>query len=248
MTEQTRQRSSQKNLDSFMEFEDHELQTTMHDFLQEEKKEEAKIWNVATIAGIAMFFVAMLYLIQMIGLGIGPDLGGLITWSPLIGGVLVTLVGFGFLVGDQKKNNASQSQRRPSDSGEPVFDFESRGDASEFNIDNDLDEDSYERRSSRRGTQTGTRSGSRTGSNAEAFRFDDYALNKPKKLYKSRTDRKWLGVCGGLAKYLGISSTVIRLLFVIFTFASSGVAIPAYIVLGIVLDKEPPELMDDFNF
>lgn len=239
MTEQTRQRSTQQNMDSFMEFEEHELQSTMNDFLQEEKKDEAKIWNVATIAGIAMFFVAMLYLIQMIGLGIGPDLGGLITWSPLIGGVLVTLVGFGFLVGDRKKQKPSPPRRpRSSSSSEHAFDFETRGDASDFNIENDLDEDSSSRGASRSGSRSKT----------EAFRFDDYALDKPKKLYKSRTDRKWLGVCGGLAKYLGISSTVIRLLFVIFTFASSGVAIPAYIILGIVLDKEPPELMDDFNF
>lgn len=239
MSEQTKQRSHQQNMDSFMEFEDHELQSTMNDFLQEEKKEEARIWNVATIAGIAMFFVAMVYLIQMIGLGIGPDLGGLITWSPLIGGLLVTLVGFGFLVGDRKKQkNASPRRGRSAPAGEPAFDFETKGDASDFNIDNDLDQEFSGRRASASGSR----------SRADTFHFDNYALDKPKKLYKSRTDRKWLGVCGGLAKYLGISSTVIRLLFIVFTLASSGVAIPAYIILGIVLDKEPPELMDDFNF
>src|SRR5690554_4261067 len=33
------------------------------------------------------------------------------------------------------------------------------------------------------------------------------------KLMKSRTDKKISGVCGGLAKYLGVSSTLVRVLF-----------------------------------
>ena len=32
-----------------------------------------------------------------------------------------------------------------------------------------------------------------------------------KKLYKSRTDKKINGVCGGIAKYVGIDATAIRL-------------------------------------
>ena len=33
-----------------------------------------------------------------------------------------------------------------------------------------------------------------------------------KKLYRSTTDKKLFGVCAGLAKYLNIDATVIRLL------------------------------------
>ena len=33
-----------------------------------------------------------------------------------------------------------------------------------------------------------------------------------KKLYKSSTDKKLCGVCGGLAKYFGIDSTIVRLI------------------------------------
>ena len=103
MANQTRQHTGQQNLDSLMDFEDHELKATMNEFLEDEKKANNNIWNFATIAGIAMFFVGMIFVIQMLGLGLGPDLSGLIDAMPLIGGVLVTLVGFGFFVGDRKK-------------------------------------------------------------------------------------------------------------------------------------------------
>ncbi len=40
----------------------------------------------------------------------------------------------------------------------------------------------------------------------------------PKKLYRSRTDSKIAGVCGGLGEHFGIDSTWVRLLFVLFFF------------------------------
>ncbi len=36
-----------------------------------------------------------------------------------------------------------------------------------------------------------------------------------KKLYKSDVDRKLCGVCGGIAEYLGIDSTIVRLIWVV---------------------------------
>lgn len=35
-----------------------------------------------------------------------------------------------------------------------------------------------------------------------------------KRLYRSETDRKLCGVCGGIAEYFNIDSTVVRLLMV----------------------------------
>ncbi|PKD45354.1 PspC domain-containing protein [Rhodohalobacter barkolensis] len=64
---------------------------------------------------------------------------------------------------------------------------------------------------------------------------------------KSRTDSKIAGVCGGLAKYLGMNSTVVRILFLVAFFMSSGTALLAYIAMSIVMPKEPISLMDDFN-
>ena len=48
-----------------------------------------------------------------------------------------------------------------------------------------------------------------------------------KKLKRSLTDRKWLGVCGGIAEYLNVDSTVVRLLWVIFSAAGGSGVIPA---------------------
>lgn len=236
MADQTKQHTRQQNLDSLMDFEDHELQATMHEFLEEEKKASTNIWNFATIAGIAMFFVGMIFIIQTIGLGLGPDLSGLIDAMPLIGGVLVTLVGFGFLVGDRKREKNKQKKKKQSQSRNYNFnyeyDFESTSDEEDYTLNNDL----------------GSKKKSKSKTASDSRGFDSYALGQSKKLYKSRTDKKWAGVCGGLAKYFGISSTVIRLLFVITFFASSGSSLIVYIALAIALDKEPPEMMDDFNF
>lgn len=55
-----------------------------------------------------------------------------------------------------------------------------------------------------------------------------------KKLYKSRTDRKICGVCGGVAEYLNMDPSVVRLLWVIFAFCGS-VGLFAYIIAAIVI-------------
>ena len=54
------------------------------------------------------------------------------------------------------------------------------------------------------------------------------------KLYKSSTDKKVMGVCGGLAEYFNVDATVIRIIFFFLIFAwSAGFWI--YLLLGIVL-------------
>ena len=55
----------------------------------------------------------------------------------------------------------------------------------------------------------------------------------PKKLTKSRTDRKICGVCGGIAEYINLDPTVIRILWVIF--ACFGVGFFAYFVCAFVM-------------
>ena len=70
-----------------------------------------------------------------------------------------------------------------------------------------------------------------------------------KKLTKSRTDRRWAGVAGGLAEYFEVDSTLMRLLFVVFTFAG-GPGLLLYIALAIVLpeaDDFDPEAYKEFK-
>ncbi len=57
------------------------------------------------------------------------------------------------------------------------------------------------------------------------------------RILRSRTDRMVGGVCGGLAKYLGVDPTLVRLVFVILALGG-GAGVPIYIVLWIVI---PPE-------
>lgn len=58
-----------------------------------------------------------------------------------------------------------------------------------------------------------------------------------KKLTKSATDRQVSGVLGGIAEYFGIDSTIIRVLFLIFTFAGVGSPVFLYIILAILLPE-----------
>ncbi len=57
----------------------------------------------------------------------------------------------------------------------------------------------------------------------------------PAKLRKSRKDKMIAGVCSGLAEYLGWDPTIVRILFVILSFASYGAAIFGYFILAVVM-------------
>jgi phage shock protein PspC (stress-responsive transcriptional regulator) len=63
-----------------------------------------------------------------------------------------------------------------------------------------------------------------------------------KKLYRSRKDKKMAGVCGGIAKFFGIDSTIIRLIWAL-AILCAGTGLLAYIVCAFVLPEEPE---DDF--
>ena len=62
-----------------------------------------------------------------------------------------------------------------------------------------------------------------------------------KKLYRSRTDKKICGVCGGIAKYFNIDPTLVRLGVALFTLFG-GCGLLAYIVCALVIPEEPAEL------
>lgn len=55
-----------------------------------------------------------------------------------------------------------------------------------------------------------------------------------KKLYKSTQDRMICGVCGGIAEYFNIDSSLVRIAWVIFTFCG-GCGLLAYIIAAIIL-------------
>jgi len=59
-----------------------------------------------------------------------------------------------------------------------------------------------------------------------------------KKLYRSNEDRWLAGVCGGIAEYFDVDSTLIRVLFILFSFVVGGGLI-IYIILWLVMPPEP---------
>lgn len=61
----------------------------------------------------------------------------------------------------------------------------------------------------------------------------------PHKLYKSNDDRVIDGVCGGLAEYLGLDATVVRLLLVAFSILSIGAGVIFYIIGMLVIPTKP---------
>ena len=59
-----------------------------------------------------------------------------------------------------------------------------------------------------------------------------------KKLYKSSTDKKLAGVCGGIAEYFDIDSTLVRLGWVVFSLLG-GSGLLAYIIAAIIMPDRP---------
>ncbi|NNF56688.1 MAG: PspC domain-containing protein [Rhodothermaceae bacterium] len=59
-----------------------------------------------------------------------------------------------------------------------------------------------------------------------------------RRLAKSRSNKKLAGVAGGIANYLGLDATLVRIAFVIGAIFGNGFTIPLYIILAFVLPRE----------
>ncbi len=58
-----------------------------------------------------------------------------------------------------------------------------------------------------------------------------------KRLYRSRTNVMLAGVCGGVADYLGIDATIVRVIWALL--ALSGTGVLAYLICALVMPEEP---------
>ncbi|MHA6480527.1 PspC domain-containing protein [Paenibacillus sp. strain BS8-2] len=66
-----------------------------------------------------------------------------------------------------------------------------------------------------------------------------------KKLFRSTSDSKLTGLCGGLGQWLGIDSNIVRMLVVIAGFFSFGSVLLVYLIASIFIPKAP---YNDFRF
>lgn len=62
--------------------------------------------------------------------------------------------------------------------------------------------------------------------------------NDYKRLVRSNTNRSICGICGGIGEYTGIDPTVIRLIWVVASFASIGMGALVYLVAALVIPQE----------
>ncbi len=87
------------------------------------------------------------------------------------------------------------------------------------------------------GVRDGSEAGLRPGEGAVTGRVIDKEVGgMEKRLYRSRTDVMIGGVCGGLARYLGADSTLIRLIFVALGLTGTGLLL--YPAMWLIVPKE----------
>jgi len=63
-------------------------------------------------------------------------------------------------------------------------------------------------------------------------------MSEVKTLTRSKSNRMIAGVCAGLADYLNLDPTVIRLLFVLGFFTFNGAMLIAYLIMAIVTPEQ----------
>lgn len=203
---------------------DSDIRTTLDEFLEEDEKakEKKSIWNLSTITGIVLVLISAAFIGHTIGAAFGftglSFVVGLVKYAPFLGGALLGLILISTFVKSRDKQISSKEREQVNQTYDK------------------LDEFLY----SNKGKQAKTKSRKQSKLSSR--------IDSVHRLSKSRTDKKISGVCGGLAKYLGINSTIVRIIFVAAMLLGYGSFLLVYIAMAIVMPKEPISEMDDFNF
>lgn len=204
---------------------DSDIRTTLDEFLEEDekKKEKKSIWNLSTVTGIILVLISAAFVGHSIGAAFGftglSFVVGFVKYAPFFGGALLGLILISTFVKSREKK---QSDHKNREQVNQTYDK--------------LDEFLY----SSKGKKSKIKSGKQSKMSNR--------LDSVHRLTKSRTDKKISGVCGGLAKYLGINSTIVRIIFVVAMLLGYGSFLLVYIAMAIVMPKEPVTEMDDFKF
>ena len=62
------------------------------------------------------------------------------------------------------------------------------------------------------------------------------------KFYLDKQNKKWLGVCAGIADYTGLDATLVRVGFLLLTFLGSGMGLIAYLITAWMAPVKPYDL------
>ena len=63
-----------------------------------------------------------------------------------------------------------------------------------------------------------------------------------KKLYRNTSNKIIAGVCSGLAEYINVDPTIVRLIWALI--ALSGAGLVAYLVAAIIIPEKPSNIID----
>ena len=221
-------------MESTVKISDTELQATLQDFLEEnDKKTKKSIWNISTISGLAFIitsfaFIGLTIATDVIGLAAIPGVNSIMNFLPYLAGAMLGINILTMFKSSGKREK--KLEREEKIRVQQTYDK--------------LDEFLYTEKE--RKSRKGRSSSFRKAETAKTSTFANLAIPSTQKLFKSRDDKYISGVCGGLANYLGISSTVIRVIFLAALFLGYGSFFLVYIALAIVMPKEPISLSDDF--
>ena len=62
--------------------------------------------------------------------------------------------------------------------------------------------------------------------------------NDYRKLMRSRTNRTFCGVCGGIGEYLNVDPTMIRLVWLLCSLVSCGTGLIVYIAAALIIPED----------
>ena len=63
---------------------------------------------------------------------------------------------------------------------------------------------------------------------------------REKRLTRSSRERLWAGVAGGMAEYFDVDPVIMRIIWVAAGVLTGGLAIPAYIVMWLIMPRDEP--------
>ena len=63
-----------------------------------------------------------------------------------------------------------------------------------------------------------------------------------KKLYRNTNDKMIAGVCSGVAEYINIDPTIVRLIWALIGITGAGIL--AYLIAAIIIPEKPSDVID----